>query len=146
MPSRYWAIGPALIATVFDGGRRKQQLASAKAGYAATVADYRQIALTSFQEVEDNLAAGQTLAAEAQTQDRAVRSSQHALGVALTRYKTGSISYLEVTVAQSTALANERASTEIARRRSDASVSLIKALGGLWTEPGPGPTMGKNAK
>jgi NodT family efflux transporter outer membrane factor (OMF) lipoprotein len=146
MPSRYWAIGPALIGTVFDGGRRKQQLASANAGYAATVADYRQIALTSFQEVEDNLAAGQTLAAEAQTQDRAVRSSQHALSVALTRYKTGSISYLEVTVAQSTALANERVATDIARRRSDASVSLIKALGGLWIEAGSGPTTGKNAK
>jgi NodT family efflux transporter outer membrane factor (OMF) lipoprotein len=146
MPSRFWAIGPALVGTIFDGGRRKQQLASANAISAGTVADYRQIALTSFQEVEDNLAAGQTLAAEAQTQDKAVRSSQHALDVALTRYKAGAISYLEVTVAQSTALANERAATEIARRRSDASVSLIKALGGLWTEPGPGPSTGRNAQ
>jgi NodT family efflux transporter outer membrane factor (OMF) lipoprotein len=146
MPSRFWAIGPALVGTIFDGGRRKQQLASANAISAGTVADYRQIALTSFQEVEDNLAAGQTLAAEAQTQDRAVRSSQHALDVALTRYKAGAISYLEVTVAQSTALANERAATEIARRRSDASVSLIKALGGLWTEAGPGPSTGRNAQ
>jgi NodT family efflux transporter outer membrane factor (OMF) lipoprotein len=133
MPSRFWAIGPALVGTIFDGGRRKQQLASAKASYAATVADYRQIALTSFQEVEDSLAAGQTLAAEAQTQDRAVLSSQHALEVALTRYQAGAVSYLDVIVAQSTALANERMATEIARRRSDASVLLIKALGGLWT-------------
>jgi outer membrane protein TolC len=37
-----------------------------------------------------------------------------------------------VIVAQSTALANERAATEIARRRSDAGVALIKALGGIW--------------
>jgi NodT family efflux transporter outer membrane factor (OMF) lipoprotein len=132
MPSRFWALGPALVGTLFDGGRRKQQLASAKAGYAAAVADYRQIALTSFQEVEDNLAAGQTLAAEAQTQDMAVHSSQHALEVALARYKAGAVSYLDVIVAQSTALANERTATEIARRRSDASVSLIKSLGGLW--------------
>jgi NodT family efflux transporter outer membrane factor (OMF) lipoprotein len=143
MPSRFWAIGPALVGTIFDGGRRKQQLASANAISAGMVADYRQITLASFQEVEDNLAAGQTLAAESQTQDRAVRSSQHALDVAFSRYKAGAISYLEVTVAQNTALANERAATDIARRRSDASVSLIKALGGLWTEPGPGPTTGK---
>jgi NodT family efflux transporter outer membrane factor (OMF) lipoprotein len=142
MPSRFWAIGPALIGTLFDGGRRKHQLESAKASYAASVADYRQIALTAFQEVEDNLAAGQTLAAEAQTQDVAVRSSQHALDVALNRYKAGAVSYLDVTVAQSTALANERAATEIARRRSEASVSLIKALGGLWTAPN---LVGKNA-
>jgi NodT family efflux transporter outer membrane factor (OMF) lipoprotein len=142
MPSRFWAIGPALIGTLFDGGRRKHQLESAKAGYAASVADYRQIALTAFQEVEDNLAAGQALAAEAQTQDRAVRSSQHALDVALNRYKAGAVSYLDVTVAQSTALANERAATEIARRRSEAGVSLIKALGGIWTAPN---LLGRNA-
>jgi outer membrane protein TolC len=135
MPSRFWAIGPALIGTLFDGGRRKHQLESAKAVYAATVADYRQITLTAFQEVEDNLAAGQILVAEAQTQNIAVHSSQHALDIALNRYKAGAVSYLDVTVAQSTALANERAATEIARRRSEASVSLIKALGGLWTTP-----------
>jgi NodT family efflux transporter outer membrane factor (OMF) lipoprotein len=135
MPSRFWAIGPALVGTLFDGGRRKHQLEGAKAGYAASVADYRQIALTAFQEVEDNLAAGQTLDAEAKTQEMAVRSSQHALDVALNRYKAGAVSYLDVTVAQSTALANERTATEIARRRSDASVLLIKALGGLWLTP-----------
>ena len=135
MPSRFWAIGPALVGTLFDGGRRKHQLESANASFAASVADYRQIALTAFQEVEDNLAAGQTLAAEAQTQDMAVRSSQRALDVALNRYKAGAVSYLDVTIAQSTALANERAATEIARRRSGASVSLIKALGGMWTAP-----------
>jgi NodT family efflux transporter outer membrane factor (OMF) lipoprotein len=135
MPSRFWAIGPELIGTLFDGGRRKRQLESAKAAYAASVADYRQIALTAFQEVEDNLAAGQTLVAESQTQNLAVHSSQHALDVALNRFKAGAVSYLDVTVAQSTALANERAATEIARRRSEASVSLIKALGGLWSMP-----------
>ena len=135
MPSRLWAIGPALLGTVFDGGRRKQQLAKAKAGCAASVADYRQIALASFQEVEDNLAAGETLAAEAKAQASAVRSSQHALDVALNRYQAGAVSYLDVIVAQSTALANDRAATEIARRRSDTSVLLIKSLGGLWTSP-----------
>ena len=135
MPGRFWAIGPALVGTVFDGGRRKHQLEKAKASCAATVADYRQIALASFQEVEDDLAAGETLAAEARAQESAVRSSQHALDVALNRYRAGSVSYLDVIVAQSTALANERAATEIARRRSDTSVLLIKALGGLWTSP-----------
>jgi NodT family efflux transporter outer membrane factor (OMF) lipoprotein len=135
MPSRLWTIGPALLGTVFDGGRRKHQLEKAKASCAAAVADYRQVALASFQQVEDNLAAGETLAAEAKAQESAVRSSQHALDVALKRYETGAVSYLDVIVAQSTALANERAATEIARRRSDTSVLLIKALGGLWTSP-----------
>ncbi|HEY2531395.1 MAG TPA: efflux transporter outer membrane subunit [Xanthobacteraceae bacterium] len=135
MPSRFWAIGPALIGTVFDGGRRRQGLESAKASYAASVADYRQIAVSAFQEVEDNLAAGETLATEARTQDSAVRSSQRALEVALNRYRAGAVSYLDVIVAQSTALANERTAIEIAHRRADASALLIKALGGVWTSP-----------
>lgn len=133
LPSRFWAIGPALVGTIFDGGRRKQGLASANAAFDVTVADYRQVVLTSFQEVEDNLAATQTLTAEASAQDLAVKSSQHALDVALSRYEAGAVSYLDVVTAQSTALANERVATQIAQRRSDASVLLIKALGGLWT-------------
>jgi outer membrane protein TolC len=133
LPSRFWAIGPALVGTIFDGGRRKQGLASANAAFDSTVADYRQVVLASFQEVEDNLAATQTLSAEAGAQDLAVQSSQHALDVALSRYKAGAVSYLDVVTAQSTALANERVATEIAQRRSDASVLLIKALGGLWS-------------
>jgi NodT family efflux transporter outer membrane factor (OMF) lipoprotein len=138
MPSQFWSIGPALVGTIFDGGRRKHALAGANAAYDGTVADYRQVVLTSFQEVEDNLAAAQTLAAEAQSQDQAVQSSQHALDVALSRYKAGAVSYIDVVTAQSTALANERTATEIAQRRADASVLLIKALGGLWTDPRSG--------
>jgi outer membrane protein TolC len=33
------------------------------------------------------------------------------------------------------ALSNERTAIEIARRRLDASVLLVKALGGLWDSP-----------
>jgi outer membrane protein TolC len=135
LPSRFWSIGPALVGTIFDGGRRKAGLAGANAAYDATVADYRQVVLTSFQEVEDNLAAEQTLATEAQSQNLAVQSSQHALDVALSRYKAGAVSYLDVVTAQSVALANEQTATEIAQRRSDASVLFIKALGGLWETP-----------
>jgi NodT family efflux transporter outer membrane factor (OMF) lipoprotein len=133
LPSRFWAIGPALVGTVFDGGRRKHGLEGANAAFDATVADYRQVVLTSFQEVEDNLAATQSLAAEAEAQTLAVQSSQHALDVALSRYEGGAVSYLDVVTAQSTALASERVATEIAQRRSDACVLLIKALGGSWS-------------
>jgi outer membrane protein TolC len=37
-----------------------------------------------------------------------------------------------VVTAQGTALANERLAVDILRRRMDASVLLIKALGGGW--------------
>jgi NodT family efflux transporter outer membrane factor (OMF) lipoprotein len=132
LPSRFWAIGPALVGTIFDGGRRKQGVNAAQARYDESVADYRQTVLTAFQEVEDNLNATRTLANEAQTQQRAVDSAERALQIALNRYQAGAVSYLDVVTAQSTALSNERVAAQISRRRMDASVLLVKALGGFW--------------
>jgi NodT family efflux transporter outer membrane factor (OMF) lipoprotein len=141
LPSRFWAIGPALVGTIFDGGRRRQGVNAAQAHYEESVADYRQIVLTAFQEVEDNLNATRTLANEAQTQQRAVDSAERALQIALNRYEAGAVGYLDVVTAQSTALSNERVAAQISRRRMDASVLLVKALGGLWAaSPAPNPT------
>jgi outer membrane protein TolC len=134
LPSRFWALGPALVQTLFDGGRRKQELNNAKAAYAGDVADYRQTVLNAFQEVEDNLAALDTLASEAQVQQQAVQSSALELQLANNRYKAGAVDYLSVVVAQSASLGNAQTAAEITRRQLDASVLLIKALGGTWSD------------
>jgi multidrug efflux system outer membrane protein len=58
-PSRAFLVGPlagtALTIPLFDGGRRKGDLAHARAAYEANVDDYRQLVLVAFREVEDNL-------------------------------------------------------------------------------------------
>ena len=131
-PSLVWAVGPALSQTVFDGGLRRAQTEGARAAYDATVAAYRQIVLTGFQEVEDNLAALRILEAEAQAQEDAVNSSRESLAVTLNQYRGGVVSYLNVLVSQNTALANERVAVELLGRRLVASVLLIEALGGGW--------------
>ena len=76
-PSRFWALGPAISQTLFDGGLRRAQTEQARAAYDGTVASYRQTVLTGFQEVEDNLAALRILEAEAQAQDDAVQSRKN---------------------------------------------------------------------
>jgi NodT family efflux transporter outer membrane factor (OMF) lipoprotein len=65
-PNAFWAVGPALAGTLFDAGRRRATSESARANYDASVATYRQTALTAFQEVEDNVAALRILENEAQ--------------------------------------------------------------------------------
>jgi outer membrane protein TolC len=55
--------------------------------------------------------------------------------VALNQYKAGTVSYLNVIVAQTTALSSERTAVYIRGRRMAASVLLIKALGGDWERP-----------
>ncbi len=131
-PSRFWAVGPSVLQTVFDGGRRRAASESATASYDETVANYRQAALTAFQEVEDNLATLRVLEDQSKAQRVAVEAAQQSLDLALNRYKGGLVTYLEVITAQSIALQNEATEVDILRRRMDASVLLIKALGGGW--------------
>jgi len=131
-PSGFWAVGPALAETLFDAGRRRATSESARANYDAAVATYRQTSLTAFQEVEDNVAALRILENETQQQQQAVASSQESLQLFTNRYKGGVDTYLQVITAQTIELANERNAIDILRRRLDASVLLVKALGGGW--------------
>jgi NodT family efflux transporter outer membrane factor (OMF) lipoprotein len=131
-PSRLWSLGPALAGTLLDFGGRAAVKEQARAHYDESVAQYRQTVLAAFGQVEDNLAALRVLEEEAAAQDDAVAAARRALAVVSDRYKNGAITYLDVVVAQTTALTNERNAVSIARRRMAASVALVKALGGGW--------------
>ena len=131
-PSRFFAVGPMLSQTVFDHGRRHASSDVVIAQYDATVADYRQTSLTAFQQVEDNLAALRVLETEAQQQRAATQSAQESLDLFKTRYEGGVDTYLQVITWQTSALENERNDIDIMRRQLEASVLLIKALGGGW--------------
>ena len=82
--------------------------------------------------MEDNLATLRVLEEQAKAQRVAVQAAQQSLDLALNRYKGGLVTYLEVIAAQSIALQNQSTEVDISRRRMDASVLLIKALGGGW--------------
>jgi NodT family efflux transporter outer membrane factor (OMF) lipoprotein len=130
--SLLWSIGPTLSQTVFDAGRRASVSEQANASYDETVADYRQTTLTAFQQVEDNLIALHVLKQEAENQHQATLAAQSAEQIFNNRYVGGLDTYLQVVTAQTTALNNERNDIDIMRRQMDASVLLIKALGGGW--------------
>src|SRR5437867_3816584 len=130
--SLLWAVGASITQTIFDGGRRRATSDAARAAYDATVAGYRQTTLTAFQQVEDNLAALRILEQEAQQQRRAVESAQLSLQLFTNRYRGGVDNYLQVITAQTVTLTNQRVEIDILRRRMDASVLLVKAVGGGW--------------
>ncbi len=130
--SLMWALGPTISQTVFDAGRRAAVSEQANASYDETVANYRQTTLTAFQQVEDNLVALRVLQQEAENQHQATLAAQSAEQIFNNRYVGGLDTYLQVVTAQTTALTNERNDIDIMRRQMDASVLLIKALGGGW--------------
>ena len=131
-PSRFWSVGPAVAETLFDAGRRRAQVAQAQAAFDATVANYRQIVLTSFQQVEDSLAALRILEKEAAVEVQAVDAAERSLTISTAQYKAGTASYLQVITAQTAALQAERAAVDILTRRMVSSVQLIQDLGGGW--------------
>ena len=131
-PSRAWAVGTKLSQTLYDHGRRRANSDIVIAQYDAEVAGYRQTTLGAFQQVEDNLVTLRQLETEADQQREATSSAEQSLDLFNTRYEGGVDTYLQVITSQTAALQNERNDIEIMRRRLDATVLLVKALGGGW--------------
>jgi NodT family efflux transporter outer membrane factor (OMF) lipoprotein len=131
-PSRFFAVGPTFSETLYDHGRRRATSDIALAQYDGTVAAYRQTTLTAFQQVEDNLNALHNLEIEAGQQHDATDSAQQSLDLFNIRYEDGVDSYLQVITWQTALLENQLNDIAINQRRFEASVLLVKALGGGW--------------
>lgn len=131
-PSRFWSLGPTLSQTLLDFGARRGAVEQTEANYDAAVANYRQLVLTDFQTIEDQLAALRIYAQEITQYETAIGSSTHYLDLSLTRFRTGVDSYLNVITAQNTVLNNRVTQVQTQLRQMTASVSLVMALGGGW--------------
>ncbi|HEY0198573.1 MAG TPA: efflux transporter outer membrane subunit [Rhodanobacter sp.] len=132
-PNHFWAIGPMLFETIFDGGRRKAGVAAAKAATDEAGARYRGVVLNAFAQVEDNLAQLDHVGAAMADQKDAADAAQHSLDLAMDRYKQGAVDYLDVVQAQTVALDAQRSLLDLDTRQLRASVQLIRALGGGWS-------------
>ncbi len=130
-----WSIGPGAVLTLLDGGRRRAQLAIARAARDLAADEYRATVLQAFQEVEDSLALSAHLADEAAAEDEAVRQAGITEQLSLNRYVEGASTYLDVVTAQTTALRTRRAAIVLRTRRLQTSVRLIGATGGGWIQP-----------
>jgi len=131
-PSAFWSLGGDLLQPIFNGGRNRANLASTRAAYDESVANYRESVLEAFQQVEDGLSGLALLDRAMKTQQAAVTDSRRALELANNRYVGGVTSYLDVITAQSTLLTNERLATQLLGQQMTTSVYLVKALGGAW--------------
>lgn len=138
-PHRIWSLGPSLALSLFDGGARTARTEQAQANYDATVAAYRQSVLTAFKEVEDALVGLRVLQQEADVQQAALNAARKSLSIAQNQYRAGTVAYLNVLSAQNAALSAERNANDIAARRQAATIQLIKAIGGGWSDTGHPP-------
>ena len=133
LPNSLWSVGAGATLPLFEGGLRRAELQRSWSQYAQTRDGYRSTVLSSFQEVEDGLSLTQRLAVEVAQQREASDQATQALSISTTLYQDGLDNYLSVAVAQVTALAEQTAEVQLQSRQMQASVSLIRALGGGWT-------------
>jgi NodT family efflux transporter outer membrane factor (OMF) lipoprotein len=133
-PSSLWALGSGAAMTLFDGGRRRATTDQARAAYDEQVANYRTTVTTAYSEVEDWLAALRQLERESVSEAAAVSATSTELEQANYRYKAGAATYLEVVIAENASLAAQLSAADIQVRRMNASVLLVKALGGSWDD------------
>ena len=131
-PNEVWSLGGSALMPLFNAGKVRAGVASARAAYESSLGTYRQTVLTAFQEVEDNLAAAVLLASEAAVQSEAVTAASQSATITLNQYKAGTVSYLNVVTAQSAQLDAERTALQLLGRRLNASITLLKAAGGDW--------------
>jgi outer membrane protein, multidrug efflux system len=130
--SRAWVLGALAALPVFDGGRRKAGVQAADAELESAVAGYRERVLVAFKDVEDQLAALRLLTEQAEAQGRAVASASRTTSLSDTRYRAGYVSQLELLDAQRSELRNRREALQVRSARYQATVALVRALGGDW--------------
>lgn len=134
-PSLLWSIGVSAVQTIFDAGRTRANVNFARAGYEATVANYRRVVLGAMQEVEDGITGLAALDRASAQSLKAVTDARKVLDMAADRYSGGATTYLDVITAQQAVLNTERQAAQLKGQQLLVSVFLIKALGGDWTHP-----------
>lgn len=131
-PSSLWSLGAQASELLFDAGQRHALTDQARHEYEAQADTYRATVLSAFNDVEDKLSDLRVIEQESVVERRAVAAAQHSLDLSNQRFHGGTTSYLEVLVAESTLLTNQRTETDLETRQFASSVQLILALGGGW--------------
>jgi len=131
-PNTFWAIGPSAVLTIFDAGRRKAEVAQAKAGLDQAAAKYRASVLSAFQEVEDNLSDISSADDEILHSNTYTTNYQSALSILANRYHAGVASYLDVVSAENALLQSQLDEVAFREKRLHATINLIRSLGGGW--------------
>ncbi len=133
-PNTFWAIGPTLAGTLFDGGRRKAEIARVQALLDESGARYRGVVIGAFQQVRGSTGPAAALWRRGGIGSRrAGRLASARWCWRTTAYREGAASYLEVVSSQTATLQSQRSAADLDTRQRRASVQLIRALGGGWT-------------
>jgi multidrug efflux system outer membrane protein len=130
--ARAWGLGALLSLPIFDGGRREAGVQNARGEMDAALANYREQILVAFKDVEDQLSALRLLAEQSEAQGRAVEAASRSTALSDARYRNGLVSQLDLLDARRSELRNRRQALQVRSAQYQATVGLVRALGGAW--------------
>jgi NodT family efflux transporter outer membrane factor (OMF) lipoprotein len=118
--------------TLFDGGRKKQEVERRRYIFEERLAAWYSALLKAFQEVSDALAAEENAKISLGLQQDLEKAAKNTLRVAEDQYRQGLVDYLNVLTAQATYNESQRDVVTARRNRVAARISLARAVGGSW--------------
>jgi multidrug efflux system outer membrane protein len=133
--ARIFSFGPSLLAPLFDAGRNAARVDQARAQADQAAIGYERAAQVAFREVADALVGADSAARQEVEYGHQFTAAAEAQRIAQKRYEAGYSGYLELLDAQRNLHDAELAQLRARQARLDASVGLIKALGGGWSPP-----------
>ena len=128
-----WSFVPQLLMPIFDAGRNRANLDSAKVARDIAVAQYEKAIQTGFREVSDSLAARATLVDQASAQAAQLLAEQTRMQLTDLRFRNGAANAFEVLDAQRSLFVAQQALVQVQSQQAQNLVGLYKALGGGWT-------------
>ena len=128
-----------LTQTIFDAGKRRSQVRSARAATDFALANYKQTVLSGLEDVENAVQALEAAKARQAQLAIALEASNNAAIYARSQYQSGLIDFLTLLQSEQTLLS---ARDQLAAAQADQALALVQlylALGGGW-QPSPAPT------
>lgn len=132
-----WSFGPSLSIPLFDGGKRRAAVESARAGYTAAIADYRQGTRNVVKEVEQALVNLDSSGRRAEDANIAAQEYRLYFQSTEASWRAGRETLLTLEEARRNALSAEIQQITLQRDRIAYWVALYKALGGGWQFDSP---------
>lgn len=125
-----WSLAADLAAPVFQGGRLQAERDLARAENEEVLADYAQVVLVAFREVETALTAERILASQEAALEVAARESVEAEALALERYRAGLVDIITWLEARRRAFNARSSLLAVSNSRLQNRIALYLALGG----------------
>ena len=130
--ARSLGLGLLMQLPLLDGGRNQAVRDQAEAVAAQATAEHRERVLQALREVDDQLATLRTLAAEATLRDTALAEAARDAERAASMQAQGLTAADDALLLRRAALRQQRALLQVQAAQRQATVGLVRALGGGW--------------